>query len=214
MTSSTSSIRSLCSLGLCRKRKGPLRPRAGAHSDIGLRKTNDDLVFSGNHCRLYVALDGIGGQAGGGEASRIVLEQLRSSIESMCESSDGHPVQHLKQAVSDAIVDARQEMLKVAQAAPEFDSMGTVFALAYIIDGTLLYTHVGDARVYLFRDGKTQQLTTDETYVQLMVDVGVIKPSDIPEHPMRNVVLNAVGTRADHPPTLVHSEPLRSGDAV
>lgn len=214
MQRSTSSIHSLCSLGLCRKRKGRLRPRAGAHSDIGLRETNDDLVFAGEHCRLYVALDGIGGHAGGEAASRIVLEQLRANIESMCESAGDHLDQDLKQAVSHAIADARAEMLKVAQETPEYDSMGTVFSLAYVVDGTLLYTHVGDARVYLYREGKTRQLTTDETYVQLMVDVGVIKPSDIPEHPMRNIVLNAVGTRPGAPPALVHAKTLLPGDVV
>ena len=86
-------------------------------------------------------------------------------------------------------------MIQVAERSPELDKMGTVFALAYIVDGTLLYTHVGDSRVYLIRNKHALQLTSDETYVQLMVDVGVIKPDDVPEHPMRNVVLNAVGTR-------------------
>lgn len=211
---SPSAIRSLCSLGLCRGRKSRLRTRAGAHSDIGLRETNDDLVFAGDHCRLYVALDGIGGHAGGGEASRIVLEQLRSSIESMCASAGAHADQDLSQAVTQAVVDAREEMLKVAKETPEYDSMGTVFALAYVVDETLLYTHVGDARVYLYREGKTRQLTTDQTYVQLMVDIGVIDPDEIAEHPMRNVILNAVGTRSGKTPALVHSKMLLPGDVV
>ena len=211
---SSTSTRSLCSLGFCRKRCGPLETQAGAHSDIGLRETNDDLVFAGEHCQLYVALDGIGGHAGGGEASRIVLEQLRSSIEAMCKSTSTTPDHDLKQAVTEAIAEARKEMLRVAQETPEYDSMGTVFSLAYVVGNTLLYTHVGDARVYLCRQGKTQQLTTDDTYVQLMVDVGVIKPADVPEHPLRNVILNAVGTRGSEPPTLVHSKLLLPGDMV
>lgn len=214
MQNSTSAFRSLCSLGHCPKRKGRLLPRAGAHSNIGLRETNDDLVFAGDHCRLYIALDGIGGSAGGGEASRIVLEKLRSSVESMCESTAKRPDQGLKQAVATAIAEAHHEMLQLAKKTPAYESMGTVFALAYVFDDTLFYTHVGDARVYHFREGRTRQLTSDETYVQLMVDVGVIKPDDIPEHPMRNLILNAVGAKSSKPPSLVHSKRLLPGDVI
>lgn len=214
MNNSPSPVRSLCSLGLCRKRKGQLHPRAAAHSDIGLRKTNEDLVFTEDHCRLYVALDGIGGQSGGASASRIALERLKSSIESMCESASGHPNKDLQEAVAAAISAASQEMGQVAQQIPEYDRMGTVFALAYIVDDTLLYTHVGDARVYVVRQGRAMQLTSDETYVQTLVDVGAIEPAEVPRHPMRNVVLNAVGTRMTQGPTVVHSKRLLPGDTV
>lgn len=211
--STKSPFNSICSLGLCRKRKGRLQPRAGACTDIGpVRETNDDLVFAGDDCRLYVALDGIGGNAGGAEASRIVLDKLRSNIESMC--AGGHPDQDLKAAVSKALSDATRAMLQVVDRTPEFEKMGTVFALAYIVDDTLLYTHVGDSRVYLVRQGRARQLTSDETYVQLMVDVGVIEPDDVRAHPMRNVVLNAVSTRSNEGNPVVHSKMLLPGDTV
>lgn len=213
--SDTSGFSSICSLGLCRKRKGRLKPRAGACTDIGsVRETNDDLVFAGDDCRLYVALDGVGGHAGGAEASRIVLNELRSHVETMCESASGRADKDLMAAVAKALSDATKEMLLLADRKPAFEKMGTVFALAYIVDDTLLYTHVGDSRVYLIRNGQAQQLTNDETYVQLMVDVGVIQPDDIQDHPMRNIVLNAVGTQpADRNP-IVHRKVLLPGDSV
>ena len=181
---------------------------------MGLRETNDDLVFAGEHCRLYVALDGVGGYAGGGEASRIVLEQIRSSIESMCKSTSDQPDVDLKQAVATAISEASNRMIQVAKETPEYGKMGTVFALGYVVNDTLLYTRVGDARVYLVREGQAKQLTLDETYVQLMVDVGVIEPNEVEHHPLRNVVLNAVGTHPLEGPAKVYSTKLQPGDTV
>lgn len=207
-------MKSLCSLGHCRKRGGRLKPSAGAHSDIGHRPSNEDLVFAGEHCRLYVALDGVGGAAGGAEASRILLDQITRTVEAMCESASCQPDQDLKSAVARALSAASTEMLRLSAETPKYAQMGTVFALAYIVDDTLLYTHVGDARVYLVRRGKAQQLTTDETYVQLMVDVGVIDPADVPDHPMRNVILNAVGTQAADSIPVVHSRLLLPDDIV
>lgn len=212
--STNPTFRSLCSLGLCRKRAGQLQPSAGAYSEIGLRKTNDDLVFAADQCRLYVALDGIGGHAGGSEASKIMLDKLRSSVESMCESASGQPDVDLKQAVATAMSEATKQMVELAQKAPEFDKMGTVFALGYVVDDVLLYTRVGDARVYLVREGRAKQLTTDETYVQLMVDVGVIEPEEATDHPLKNVILNAVGTRSPDSPASVYSTLLLPGDII
>jgi hypothetical protein len=106
------------------------------------------------------------------------------------------------------------EMRLIALNTADFDKMGTVFAMGYLQDQTLLYTHVGDSRIYLMRDGQVRRLTRDHTYVQLMVDAGILDPEDVPEHPMRNLILNAVGTRKTQDVTSVKSLPLEPGDVL
>ena len=208
-------IQSACSVGLCRKRKGLLQTSAAGYSDIGnVRPSNEDLVFASNDCRLFVVLDGVGGYAGGSEASLIVLEKLRANIEAMCEKNPEEANQELEQGVRKALKAATKSMLHIAHEHPDLARMSTVFALAYVVEGLLLYTHVGDCRAYVIRNGKVKRLTSDETFVQLMVEKGVIDPEDVARHPMRNVILNSVGTRtADYDPT-IHSMMLVPGDTV
>lgn len=215
MVPSESSAATICSLGLCAQRHGALQVCSAACSDIGaVRHSNDDLVFADRDCRLFVALDGVGGQAGGAQASRIALNKLRTQIESMCASVGRQVEVDLKNAVKKALGDASAAMQQVAVINPELQKMGTVFALAYVVDDTLLYTRVGDSRVYLVRNGVAKQLTQDETYVQLMVDAGVIPPEQVSQHPMRNVILNAVGAQSAANPPSVQSCSLRPGDTV
>ena len=52
---------------------------------------------------------------------------------------------------------------------------------------------VGDSRAYLW-NGKLHQLTTDHSYVQLLLNAGLITESEIPRHPSRNVISQALGT--------------------
>jgi len=208
-------IQSACSVGMCRTRKGPLKTSAGGHSDIGnVRISNDDLVFASNDCRLYVVLDGVGGHAGGGEASLIVLKKLRANIEAMCEQHSGEVNQGLEESVRNSMKAATRSMLALAHEYPNLARMSTVFALAYVVDGVLLYTHVGDCRIYLLRNGQARQLTNDETFVQMLVDSGQLRPEEAANHPMKNIVMNAVGTRSVQYDPVVKSVMLLPGDTI
>ena len=204
-----------CSLGLCRQRLKTLELRSGAHTAIGpVRATNDDLVFAGEHCRLFVVLDGVGGHDGGAEASRIVLDALRSRIESMCRVSDQDAEQQLETALNDALTTACETMRSLSEQDASLEKMGTVFALAYVVGDTLLFSHVGDCRVYLNHNGRLKQLTHDETFVQLMLDAGMIKPNEVPSHPMRSVILNGVGPKELEKKPFVETVPLKTGDTI
>ena len=203
----------LCSLSLCRKRHRQLRATSGACSNIGrVRDSNDDLVFADDDCRVYMVLDGVSGRAGGGEAARILLDSLRTEIEARCQASTGE--RDLQSAVEAAIVAAGKTIQEIADRHPSLSRMATVFALAFVADNTLYYTHIGDSRIYLVRDGMAKQLTMDDTFVQALLNAHAIDAGDVKKHPMRHVISDRVG--ADHPrkETMVQSEPLIPGDKV
>jgi protein phosphatase len=64
---------------------------------------------------------------------------------------------------------------------------------AYSIGDDLFLAHVGDSRAYLFRDGKLQLLTHDQTQAQLMADIGMISQREVARHRLRHVLTSALG---------------------
>jgi protein phosphatase len=156
----------------------------------------------------------MGGYAGGAEASRIVLEKLQRKIKSMCFRGDDETDTNLEDTVARAIRVAALDMVRAARTNSSFRKMGTVFSLAYIVNGTLLWTHVGDSRIYLYRENQLHQLTKDETYVQKMVDSHQLSADEVRHHPMRNIVTNAISTRFQHALPVVRSLKLQDNDVV
>jgi len=76
---------------------------------------------------------------------------------------------------------------------PHHEGMGcTAELLAFYEDGFAL-GHIGDSRTYRFRNGQLRQLTQDHTLVQQQIEEGLISSDNIKNHPLRNVILRAIG---------------------
>jgi protein phosphatase len=78
--------------------------------------------------------------------------------------------------------------------------MGATAAVLLVYDGQVAISHVGDTRVYHFRNDKLTQVTRDQTLVQRMVDLGQLSQQEALTHPARNEVTSAVGKFADLQP--------------
>jgi PPM family protein phosphatase len=174
--------------------------RAVAVSDRGkARENNEDAVHAGH--RLVAVADGVGGGPSGEVASEIVIRTLAVLD---AEPSPAVPAEALRAAVEAANRGIREAI----EADPSLDGMGTTLT-AMLADGDELdLVHVGDSRAYAWRDGALTQLTRDDTYVQGLVDKGVISPAEARAHPQRALVTQAVhgaGIR----PTYVVVKPKR-----
>jgi protein phosphatase len=145
---------------------------------------------------LMMVADGMGGHAAGEVASRTVLVTLTHLILN-------HPEWALRvdeksaAAIQDRAV-ARYQALDAAlaermQADPTLKGMGTTLTVAYSLGFDLFIAHAGDSRAYLFHDGSIRQVTRDHTYVQRMVDAGMLSREQAAGHQLRNALTNVLG---------------------
>jgi PPM family protein phosphatase len=176
--------------------------RAVAATDQGLaRSNNEDAVFVGN--RLFVVADGMGGLPAGEVASDILVQAL-AVVDDMPDT--GEPLQDLLAALRTA-----NERIEAAIADDGArDGMGTTVTALLLSGESVAALNVGDSRCYLVRDGGMTQLTRDDTYVQALVDQGVLTPDDARRHPQRALVTQAV-QGGDFQPT-GRMVPIRAGD--
>jgi serine/threonine protein phosphatase PrpC len=100
-----------------------------------------------------------------------------------------------------------------AQAEPALAGMGTTATVTYSVGDNLFVLHVGDSRVYLFRQGELRQLTADHTVAQLLIDAGQIEPEEAATHKMRHVLTNALGISDEVRPD-IHEHRLLDGDRL
>jgi PPM family protein phosphatase len=157
-----------------------LKLRSAGTSDRGLiRSGNQDALHSGTW--LVAVADGMGGMAAGDLASAIAIEAVA-------------PLD--VETPEDALVAALQNGIRLATVVedPQRQGMGTTLtALLFARTGSCLaLVHVGDSRAYLFRDGVLKQITRDDTFVQMLVDQGLITPDQAGSHPRRAVVTQAL----------------------
>ena len=181
-------------------------------TDIGLmRRTNEDAfvvadltggrVLAEQHLvRLQVGQrgvllavsDGLGGHQAGEVASALVVESIRRSLEQRATSS----VDQADALMEQAVKRANREVWEAARY-PGREEMAATLTAVYFRGRMAHIAEVGDSRAYLLRGGAIEQITRDQSHVQLMVDEGKLTPEQAEHCSFRNVVLQAMGSEPD-----------------
>jgi protein phosphatase len=92
---------------------------------------------------------------------------------------------------------ANRQVWKRADERPDFGGMGSTVA-AVLVEGTgVAVANIGDSRVYLFRAGKLDQLTIDDTWMNAVLAGSALNAASLERHPMRNVLTQSVGSQND-----------------
>jgi protein phosphatase len=86
-----------------------------------------------------------------------------------------------------------EKISHLSEEMPEYAHMGTTLSVLVIFNAYALIAHVGDSRIYRFRRGEMEQLTEDETMAQLSVEMGYLRPDEVPSHPLGHVLTQALG---------------------
>ncbi|WP_084039052.1 PP2C family serine/threonine-protein phosphatase [Demequina sp. NBRC 110053] len=176
-----------------------------ARSDVGLiRSNNQDSAYAGPH--LLVVADGMGGAAGGDIASSIAVGRLAAL------DGESHGPDEALDELKVAIADAHSDIVGRAQNDPELSGLGTTVTALLRAGSTLSMAHIGDSRAYLLRDGALDQVTTDHSFVQHLVDTGRISAADAEHHPKRSMLLRVLGDVDTDVPVDISVRETRPGD--
>lgn len=164
----------------------PSSNKAAAVSHVGkIRSNNQDSAYAGRG--LFVVADGMGGHAGGDVASAIAVNRIREADHEY-ETAD-----EAEFALQSALMAANQMLAETVFDHPELTGMGTTVSAMIRVGDHLALAHIGDSRIYRFRDGELTQVSTDHTFVQRLVDSGRITEEEAMVHPRRSVLMRVLG---------------------
>ena len=163
--------------------------RLEARSDTGLKRSkNDDSGYGGRY--LAVVADGMGGHVGGDVASATTVLNLTPLDHPDFENGTGGVY------LADEIQSANLIINELAANDPQLAGMGTT-CTALLIDGDCIeFAHIGDSRASRLRpgaDGEFEQISTDHTFVQRLLNEGRITPEEAEHHPHKNVIMRVLG---------------------
>lgn len=159
----------------------------GQASHVGRKhqgEPNQDslLVLPAESARppLFLVADGMGGHAGGAEASRIVVAAVAAHYRSAQFPAD--PASILK----DCLLHAHQALLDHGKEHPELQTMGSTAVAAILERGEVFVANVGDSRAYLLHEEKMEQLSLDHSIVGELVRAGKMTPLEARQSKLRN----------------------------
>jgi protein phosphatase len=146
----------------------------------------------------------MGGHAAGEVASRIAVEAIKEFVAATggdeeitwpfgLDENMSYDGNRLKTSVRYA----NNKVLAATKESTEYEGMATTVVSVLVDGATVNLAHVGDSRIYLFRNGALTQLTSDHSWVNEQLQSGIISAEQARTHPLRNVVTRALGGRAD-----------------
>lgn len=158
---------------------------AFAAFDSGIKDVESPVIF-----HLAIVADGVGGQIAGERASRLATQTIVDYFVNLENITIEQVLVHLDKAVTLA----NKALIEEAASTPEYKGMATTVAIVVILEGLIFTSHVGDSRIYLYRNQELHQLTNDHSWVQEALEAGIITDDEARKHPNRNIIRRSLGT--------------------
>lgn len=182
-------------------------------SDTGLvRKINEDAVRTIPEVGLLVLADGMGGYNAGEVASRLAVDLVVEQLTPILQ--DAKTGAGLRRKSLEVVTQANTAIFQGGRYMDSLEGMGTTLVIAILGDSFLFYAHIGDSRLYCYREGVLTQVTRDHTTLQDMVDLEIFptveeaKEAGVPG----NVLTRALGTSLNEPQLSSGLTARESGD--
>jgi protein phosphatase len=164
-----------------------------------------------------IVADGMGGKAGGEVASRTAIAAFVEIVQrtpNLILRLDTQVTQDVLQRMAKRFERVKEALEEVVRHDPTLSGMGTTMTLACNFGADLLVAHVGDSRAYLFRQGRLERLTRDQTLVQFLCEDGMLTEAEVATHPMRHVLTGVLGTQGTPIDVELRFVRLEHGDQI
>ena len=195
------------------------RIRFAGETNIGLkRQHNEDSLFLPDEDRIAIVADGMGGHASGEVASKLAVDTVAEHFRATADEAEitwPYKLDHSDRYEANRLVNGiKLANLKIYDRAQRDDNchgMGTTVVAAEFLDDKVLIGHVGDSRVYRYRDGQLIQLTEDHSLLNDYIKMKKLGPDEAHKFPHKNVIVRALGMKESVQVDLL-SDPHRVGD--
>lgn len=196
--------------------------RACGVSDVGrVRKSNEDRFISDLDLRLFAVADGMGGHKAGEVAAQLAIDAICGFVSRSENDNDVTWPYGIDDSLSfdgnrlrTAICLANRRVFRAAESTDDYGGMGTTIVGLILSGAQAAIGSVGDSRVYRLSAGRLLQVTTDDSWAAtILAQDPTLKPEDIAQHPMRNVLTNVLGGRSTVE-VHVSEHTLRDGDML
>lgn len=172
-------------------------------TDVGRKRTeNEDAFVVDPDLGIYVVCDGMGGHASGEVASAMTTEEIHAFFQNRFDGDRSLPYQGEPGAsegellVSNAIQHANDKVYVAGMRDSRLEGMGTTVVAVTEWEDKLVLAHVGDSRIYRFRDGRLEQVTRDHSLLNHKIDLGELQSQDeIDNFKHGNVIVRAIGLK-------------------
>ena len=170
-----------------------MKLRVGWLSIVGKRDNNEDACYVDPRFRFFLVADGMGGQSAGERASGLAMEIVPQKLQSI--DFDKSSAEQTTKIIDDAITQANYEIMALGELDPRLKNMGTTITFVVQVAGSMFIGGVGDSRVYLLHGGKLQQMTTDHSLTQALIEAGTLTAEEAVNHRYKNVLYRYLGCK-------------------
>lgn len=170
-------------------------------SDTGkMRNNNEDSALADRALGLAIVADGMGGHSSGEVASSMAVKVTSEKFKSMRDTRLKPGAYDAKYALETnqlgfAVQLANSVIYEAGNSAPETKGMGTTLSAILLNGDKISIAHIGDSRIYLFRDGVLQQVTEDHSMVMEHVRKGLMTLEQAEKSPLQNILTRALGVQ-------------------
>jgi PPM family protein phosphatase len=172
-------------------------------SDPGLKRShNEDHAASDPRLGLVVMADGMGGYRSGEVASALAVQTIVRHVRLFQHQETGHippestGLSPASRVLLDAIGSANTVVFQTGRREADCEGMATTVIAAWFIGDRIAVGHVGDSRLYRVRGASIEQITTDHSLVQELIEQGVYTPEEAQKSAPKNLVTRAIGIHA------------------